>query len=564
MKRLSLTVCAFLVAASGAFAQTPTGPVQWSQINGAVGHITAAVATGTAATDVANLQAAMNAVPSAGGVVVIPAGVYATNAAISIKSNTHIRFVRGAVIRPIVDLAASSGAFVNVNKAAGSITDHDIVIEDFAIDFSGRPADGGWHAIYMRMAKTIRIERPHCFGGGGGDCTAMVATDDTIVRGGSSTGTINACWDHWEAPTSAMVVNNYCEHPGYGLLFTGTNTVGTSSQVASRGQFSGNIFVAQGSQAAIWVNGIGTAGSGANNVTIENNIVDMNGISALTCIKASGASTDIGIRNNLCRNSGTNSMGIITSVDSGGTPSKVSISGNIIDGVQVTSGNIAPLSVNSNDSVVYANRIINTGGNYVSAIRFSAANIVAFANVADAGSGTKYNVTGATALSNTDIDSTTGAFGFLNGSLGIGLSPGVGSGFYVKEGNTGVINFGQIGGNSTLACFNFAQAVTQNALSNYSMCGDGNNTLLGAPTGGFISMRVANTSVAQASLKGFQVVTYTVAALPSVAAGDNGTLAFASNCRQTGEGAAAGTGCIVYVDKNGVWKAMWSGVAPTT
>lgn len=56
---------------------------------------------------------------------------------------------------------------------------------------------------------------------------------------------------------------------------------------------------------------------------------------------------------------------------------------------------------------------------------------------------------------------------------------------------------------------------------------------------------------------------FAVAALPGVSSANQGQIAYATNARNTGEGANAGTGALVTVNKNGVWACVWSGVAPT-
>mgnify|MGYP005814367637 CR=1 FL=1 len=61
-----------------------------------------------------------------------------------------------------------------------------------------------------------------------------------------------------------------------------------------------------------------------------------------------------------------------------------------------------------------------------------------------------------------------------------------------------------------------------------------------------------------------QNAVYTVATLPTVSSGNAGRQAFARNCRAPGEAAGAGTGCMVYVNTLGQWRAVWSGLAPTT
>jgi hypothetical protein len=54
------------------------------------------------------------------------------------------------------------------------------------------------------------------------------------------------------------------------------------------------------------------------------------------------------------------------------------------------------------------------------------------------------------------------------------------------------------------------------------------------------------------------------ASLPAVTAANKGALAFATDCRNSGQGAGTGTGCLVEVNTAGAWIAVWSGVAPTT
>jgi hypothetical protein len=59
---------------------------------------------------------------------------------------------------------------------------------------------------------------------------------------------------------------------------------------------------------------------------------------------------------------------------------------------------------------------------------------------------------------------------------------------------------------------------------------------------------------------------YTVANLPAVTLANVGSIAFATNGRNTGEGAAAGTGCTLQVQNKAgtaTWCAIWSGVAVT-
>jgi hypothetical protein len=57
---------------------------------------------------------------------------------------------------------------------------------------------------------------------------------------------------------------------------------------------------------------------------------------------------------------------------------------------------------------------------------------------------------------------------------------------------------------------------------------------------------------------------YTVAGLPGVTSANHGDEAYATDGRNSGEGSGDGTGCICSVNSNGVWAAVWSGVAVTS
>jgi hypothetical protein len=61
-----------------------------------------------------------------------------------------------------------------------------------------------------------------------------------------------------------------------------------------------------------------------------------------------------------------------------------------------------------------------------------------------------------------------------------------------------------------------------------------------------------------------RVPSFATNALPPVAAGDFGAMAFDSDCRNTGEGSGTGSGCLVVRNHANSWVAVWSGVAPTT
>lgn len=61
----------------------------------------------------------------------------------------------------------------------------------------------------------------------------------------------------------------------------------------------------------------------------------------------------------------------------------------------------------------------------------------------------------------------------------------------------------------------------------------------------------------------YPVPKYTVTGLPAVGPPNQGQVAYATNGRNTGQSAGAGTGCLVSVSSAGAWCAVWSGVPVT-
>jgi hypothetical protein len=69
-------------------------------------------------------------------------------------------------------------------------------------------------------------------------------------------------------------------------------------------------------------------------------------------------------------------------------------------------------------------------------------------------------------------------------------------------------------------------------------------------------------TLAGLSLNTNTLPSYTVAGLPVGASA--GRMAYASNGRNPGEGAGAGSGVLVIASSTGVWRSAWSGVLVTS
>ena len=149
--------------------------------------INAPSATGVAATDTAALQGALNAAKAqGGGIVLIPNNgvAYSTNTTLLVASNTSVQCAPGATIKPVATASFTGGlAIANLNNAATTLTDHDIVVQDCTVDASNWPGEAGHHAFVFQFVNHVRVIKPKC-PSGPGDCTAMVGSQDTWVENG--------------------------------------------------------------------------------------------------------------------------------------------------------------------------------------------------------------------------------------------------------------------------------------------------------------------------------------------------------------------------------------------
>jgi len=427
--------------------------------------------------DTAAIQSALNAGASA--VVTIPGGAYLTTAPLVAPSNTKIRCLAGATIESDNSVTPQ---IENTNYNAATLTDHDISIEGCSWIYTGT-LSGSSHHIQMRMASNIYVTQNSFTGGGDG--TAMLATQHTVVSDNSMTDARNACWDQWEAATDFSVKDNYCSTRLYGVLGTGTNTAHNTAGQAIGGSIRGNyIYVTGGSYAAaIWLNGQGLAGSGASQSVVSDNVIAGDGTMPFTCIEVSGTSSDDSVLNNICKNSGPNSAGLVAAIggDPGGAPSNIRFIGNILDGMQIASGNIGAIELRGSNTEANDNRVI--GGNYPSCVWLGSSNDVALRNNCDPGTGILFNTNGATnpmygldgglaKLFEVDAGNTSGSIQFTNIPASThpllltcdGLKP---------ASNTGVtLQVGEGGGSTAWKSANY----------DYSLVGQNPNLNSGAPT----------------------------------------------------------------------------------
>lgn len=170
-------------------------------------------------------------------------------------------------------------------------------------------------------------------------------------------------------------------------------------------------------------------------------------------------------------------------------------------------------------------------------------------------SGNSNTVVGAAALS---------ANGLTTASHNVIFGDGAGASITTGSGNV-IVGPTNSGGGLTTGSNNVV-------IGNYALAANAQSTIVIA-TGNTLarliadaaSLRVfdqtgATQNFAVNDVGSFRSKQFTVAALP---AGSQGDIAYATNGRNTGEGAGAGTGCLVTKNSAGAWAAVWSGAAVT-
>ena len=357
-------------------------------------------ATGNGTTDdTAALNAAAAAIPTTGGTLYLPKGRYSVSGTVFIRSLTRlVGDGWGSVI------AANSfwlggttyQLVMNQNYAATTITDHDIVVEDLAFDYTNMPvglppaaAHGGIHAAFFRMARNVQV-RGCLFQAGtvGNDATAMVACDTTLVEGCVSYGTINASYDHWWNPQNAKVVNCHARGPGAHILFNPEPDSGTGTGFAAANFVaSGNTLVnTSATMTACQFEPLAAGNTLANVLIIGNTFSNIQ-------VVTRGTSNGVTITGNTFVNM-ANSPAIFLFTGHGGTPDGVVVTNNAIINPASTGG-ASPITVTIDDAVIVGNRVTGTALGLVPSIDTSSNAAVVIGNsVANGVVNTIYAVSG--------------------------------------------------------------------------------------------------------------------------------------------------------------------------
>jgi hypothetical protein len=345
--------------------------------------------------------------------VYVPPGRYLISSSLLMHSDTALQCAPGAVFvasgtweslgNADPALYAGFAGITNENFRATKISDNNLRIEGCSFDYAALLGKGGGqHAIRFRMASHIRIRGVNC--SNVGDCTAMLATDDSVVMDSKASGIRNACWDHWEAPKRMLVHSNWCSTRTHGVLVTGTNTYGSaggqSVGIAFDATITDNVIVMErASGAGIWLNGLNAPGAGASNSIVSRNIVRIEGPHG-TCIKVSGAGMDNEVIGNTCvAKDGTAQVGVFVGAggDEGGRPYNTLVFNNTFEGLTVSTTDIGVINVSGRSDRIIRNRVRD--GSYPFPLYVHGRNQVTLENEVSPGTSGIINSAGASDLS---------------------------------------------------------------------------------------------------------------------------------------------------------------------
>jgi hypothetical protein len=348
-------------------------------------------AVGDGATDdTAAIQAALDAVP-ARGTVIIPAGVYIFNKPLLVKSNTKVTGTGTLKAAPIEDWTGSDRidpftampgspffGLVNENHDAAVITDENLTVRGITIDYTDLPlGDGTRHCIYFRKVRRVVVEGVTIIGGS--SAVALLGCDDTLIQACRMVDFSNCGPDHWDGPGNAKVIGNHIESVEAAQMvnWNPDPTVPPSTGFAANNfALVGNTIVSHEPEATpIQIEPL-RSGATVRNVTVTGNTLT----NAYFVLRGDVSDTVI------ASNTMDGFQGFPPAITSfawvDGTPGVIKFIGNTIRNPLTSIGSVAVIRIESNDADIAFNTISGTG--YASAaISGGVANPQLFANTVE-------------------------------------------------------------------------------------------------------------------------------------------------------------------------------------
>lgn len=360
--------------------------------------------------DAATLQAAVNAIPSIGGTLLVSPGNYLISSQVLLPSNTEIYCLPGAQFTMLNGWSAlaNHSIFANQHFLATTLTDTNISIHGCAFEGGTPTPSTGAEIILMRF-----VSYPNVYDNifnDFGNATSYLGTFKSVVRNNKAFNG-NACWENWFAPTSGTIADNYCLTNRIGIEITGSDTAQTSAGIASDFQIYNNTIITTSSStsggACITFDGgaLTDTGAGVQHVRVVGNYCGTSGLTgnnAAIGFKATGSGTKdihvIGMQFN-------NAVAIVNSVDTGGTsiPTDVHFDGIEVSGLNLAANAGCAIQVHAPSSGASNSRV--AGGGYDCGVELTfGTNQYAINNVVDVGMTSRVTVSAGSAPTAVVID----------------------------------------------------------------------------------------------------------------------------------------------------------------
>jgi hypothetical protein len=225
--------------------------------------------------------------------------------------------------------------------------------------------------------------------------TLSAAASTTVAGATLGIGAIdNVCWDHWQGPKAMSVQNNFCVGYLYGAMVTGSDTAGVALQKkAGDGTIIGNRFqmVGPSGGAAIWLNGLGVAGNGADRVSVIGNAIEGDGVNNFICLRVSGVSDGNRFIGNTCSRAGSTVVDIngAAGVDNGGAPTNTLLLGNTYTNIVTPADTFGAYHVTqANNTTVMGESL--RGSTHINTVWDNSTNSKYLWNNFDVGTGARY------------------------------------------------------------------------------------------------------------------------------------------------------------------------------
>ena len=201
---------------------------------------------------------------------------------------------------------------------------------------------------------------------------SVSAASWAATSGGQATFTTSTPFTLSAFPGSSIRITGVSPSGYNGTYTTLTGTTGSTVIVAlasNPGAYvSGGTIVANRTGVGVMLNGLGLAGNGSSGITVTGNTILGSGTVSAVCVQNTGLSQGNVISGNICRGFGTNSAGVASGSDGGGTPSNTIIANNVFENIDVGAAYVAPIQMGGTGEAAFGNRIsggISTFGFYV-------------------------------------------------------------------------------------------------------------------------------------------------------------------------------------------------------